>query len=165
MQDEAKICVDICVLHNSYTSHDRASVHVRWCDTCEHWIHEHCAGQAVQRNDITPSANQSYLKSDFMDLQRGDDIPSEVLVLLGWPICRQSKEFVVDGKTYWHPFSMELVVQMARMWHRAGISPTDWKTQVMDLHEDCKFMWNELQALLEASCPSFYLCPDCSSYI
>jgi hypothetical protein len=139
--------------------------HIRWCDTCEHWVHEHCAGQTMQRSYITPAAGQSYLNVDAMDAKRKDAMPSDVQVILGWPICRLSKIFTVDGKTFWHPYSMELVVKMAREWYYAGIVPSDWEKKMMDIHKDTEFMRKELQVLLEASCPPFYHCPECASYI
>lgn len=164
LQDEPDICLKLCLLHNRYMSDDRSATHLRWCDKCEHWVHERCAGQAMQRGDITPSENQSYLKADILDAKR-NAMPSDVQVLLEWPICRLSKEFTVEKVTYWHPHSMELVVKMARKWYHAGSVPENWEQEVTDIHEDTNFMQSELQALLNAPCPQFYGCPKCSSYI
>jgi hypothetical protein len=99
-----------------------------------------------------------------MDAKRKDNMPSDVQVLLGLPICRLSKRFTMDGEN-WHPYSMELVVKIARKWYHADIAHINWETKMMDIHEYSELMRTELQALLEASFPPFYHCPKCASYI
>jgi hypothetical protein len=166
MQDEHHICQNDCTFNNLYMSDNIRSAQVRWCDTCELWFHEDCAGQAIPRSAITPSDKQLYLT---LDAQREKDIPSGVQSLLSWPICRVAKEFNVESDTFWYPYSMEVAVKMARDWyHSESKVPDNWEADVLSIREgiDLDFMWEELQALLNApEPPSYYLCPKCFSYI
>jgi hypothetical protein len=165
IQLEHDICLHDCAFNNRYMSDNRRSTHVRWCDTCELWFHEECAGQAIPMSAITPSDNQLYLT---LDAQREKDMPSGVQALLRWPICRLSKEFTVESDTFWYPYSMEVAVKRARGWYSEGTVPNNWEVEVLPISDDndFEFVWEELQAVLNApEPPPYYLCPGCSSYI
>lgn len=154
-------------MHNSYTFNEENSIHIRWCDTCRHWVHEQCAGHPISRSDLTPSYEQSYLTLDSMDAQKKDAMPSDVCILLGWPILRSSKRFSIheEDKTCWQPFSMELVVEMARKWYWANKVPENWRQELTDIYEDKEFMESELTTLLTTSYPSYYYCSKCFRYM
>src|ERR1700726_5254284 len=128
-QDDPEICLEGCEFLNQYLSNDEDSANVRWCDNCHLWLHEHCAGQSIAKVDISPSSNQSYLRLDSMDMERKKSMPADVQRILGLPISRVSKKAPEDGHhgTYWYPFSMELVVVMARKWYLEGKVPENWK--------------------------------------
>jgi hypothetical protein len=153
-----------CILDNLYLSNNNDTAHVRWCEICEQWLHEQCAGQAILRSNIVPSANQAYLTTDTMNATK-KGMPSEVEIILGWPICRLLKRFTVKGMEYWYPYSTEICVQKAREWYWKGSVPVDWKHCLMAISADEKFMKGVLEALLEEPYPVYYHCPKCSSYI
>jgi hypothetical protein len=145
------------------------TAHVRWCDTCKHWVHEECGGQAISRSDIAPCSEQSYLTVNTMAIQGDEAMPSDVKIILGWPICRKTREFSLDNphRTYWHPYSAEKLVTMAREWYQAGQVPEDWRQRLlMSLaEEDQQLMDDKLQNFLSTPYPLYYRCPRCSLYI
>jgi hypothetical protein len=165
VQDNPSICYDECLLSNCYMSDNTDTVHVRWCDSCQHWLHEYCAGQAMERSTIAPSSQQSYLTVDTMDVQRKEAMPSDIQVILGWPICRGSKQFSVNGEEYWHPHSMEILVEMARKWYWEGEVPDNWRLELTSTHAGDESMEDELRDFLVSPYPLYYYCPTCTSYI
>lgn len=74
----------------------------------------------------------------------------------------------MGSDTFWYPYSMELAVRMARVWYYSETKvPENWEAEMLSIREDdFDFMWEELQALLDAhEPPSYYHCPECASYI
>jgi len=104
-----------------------------------------------------------------MDLERKEAMPSDVQVILGWPICRTSRAFSLDGMdgTYWHPYSAEKLVEMARKWYWAGEVPDDWRQRLLtSLSEDEEFTkLDGLQTFIANPYPMYYRCPRCSFYV
>src|SRR5215471_1008727 len=163
-QNNPHICIADCSLHNSYASDQDDSIHIRWCDTCRYWLHEQCAGQPISRGDLAPSQNQSYL----MDSLKKDTMPSDIRIILGWPIRRLLKKFfIAEDEACWHPFSMELVVEMARKWYWANKVLENWHQELTDIYKDTdkEFIESELTTLLTTPYPSYYHCSKCFGYV
>jgi len=98
-----------------------------------------------------------------MDQQSKDVMPSGVQVILGWPICRKTRDFSLDEESYWHPYSAERLVTMAREWYWAHGVPEDWQQRlVANITEDQE---QELRIFLSTPYPLYYRCPRCSLYI